>query len=274
MVGGQQDVVLGQPGLHLLGERRPRPDQLPQPRPVRAEEAVIETPLLLDGEAAAVGQPLAVADEETALAVGDTGRIWTWDGIAWTNPRFRVPGEFSGQLIEPRGKLHAAWTANGNEFYIVGSGGAAYRSNGGFQNFEALDTRFAEPLRGVWGTGNTNVYGVGLDSIILRYTDQWRRVTNNGADELPTTFLFGIHGRGGNDFLVVGWRGVALHFDGRWRAEVTTVDSDLRSVWMAPKFLAFPEEPDSPEVDIAFAVGTSGTILRRQLPLPEPTPPN
>jgi len=210
-----------------------------------------------------------VHDAENAMAVGDTGTIWVWDGIEWSRPRFRVPGEFSGEFIEPRGKLHAVWTDNGNRYYVVGSGGAAYRSRGEPTNFEAIDTRFAEPLRGVWGTGNDNVYAVGLDSIILRYSNQWRRVRDDGADEVPTTFLFGIHGRRRNDFLVVGWRGVALHFDGRWRVEQTFIDADLRGVWMAPKVPAFPEDPESPDLDISFAVGTSGTVLRRELPLPE-----
>jgi len=206
---------------------------------------------------------------ENAMAVGDTGTIWTWDGIEWSRPRFRVPGEFSGDLIEPRGKLHAVWTRNGNRYYVVGSGGAAYRSTGEPTDFDAIDTRFSEPLRGVWGTANDNVYTVGLDSLILRFTNQWRRIRDNGAEDVPTTFLFGIHGRRGNDFMVVGWRGIALHFDGRWNVENTFADADLRSVWMAPRVPAFPEDPASPDLDVAFAVGTSGTVLRRELPLPE-----
>ena len=210
-----------------------------------------------------------VHDAENAMAVGDTGTVWVWDGIEWSHPRFRVPGEFSGELIEPRGKLHAVWTDNGRRYYVVGSGGAAYRSSGEPTNFEAIDTRFAEPLRGVWGLANNDVYAVGLDSLILRFTNQWRRVRDDGAEEVPTTFLFGIHGRRGNDFLVVGWRGVALHFDGRWNVEQTQVDADLRSVWMAPQVRAFPEDPASPTLDISFAVGTSGAVLRRELPLPE-----
>ncbi len=209
-----------------------------------------------------------VHDEENAMAVGDTGRMWLWDGVEWRKPRFRVPGEFSGEFIEPRGKLHAVWSRNGDTYFVVGSGGAAYRSNGSPTEFVSTDTRFAAPLRGVWGTGNENVYSVGLDSIILRFTNQWRRVQNQDADEVPTTFLFGIHGRRGRDFLVVGWQGIALHYDGRWRAEDTRVTTDLRGVWMAPLFPADPEDPESRLVDRSFAVGASGTVLRREVPPP------
>jgi hypothetical protein len=212
-----------------------------------------------------------VFDAENAMAVGDTGTIWTWDGLEWSRPRFQVPGEFSGELIEPRGKLHAVWSGNGRAYFIVGSAGAAYRSRGDPTNFEAIDTRLSEPLRGVWGTANDDVYAVGLDTLVLRYTNQWR--VDGDLDDAPTTFLFGIHGRGRNDFLVVGWRGVALRNDGEWRVEQTYTDADLRGVWMAPRVPAFPpeDEPDLPvlQLDRSFAVGTSGTILRRELPLPE-----
>ncbi|MEM1026260.1 MAG: hypothetical protein AAGD10_17735 [Myxococcota bacterium] len=215
-----------------------------------------------------------VHDDERALAVGDGGTVFAWDGTEWSNPAFRVPGDFSGELIEPRVALQGVWTPNGDDFTIVGSSGAAYRSQGVATGFASLDTRIAEPLRGVWGTGNGNVYAVGLDSIILRFQNgQWQRQRNDGIASLPTTFLFGVHGQRANDFLIVGWRGVAIRrANGLYVQEETLVDVDLRDVWVAPREQIVPYPDELPDVtvnlDVGFAVGTNGTILRRQPPLP------
>ena len=196
---------------------------------------------------------VTIGRDDRGLAVGDGGRILLWDGIAWTPLPLEVPGEFSGELIAPKGTLQRAWTQNGGRFYITGSGGAAYRSNDGLERFEAIDTRISDPLRGVWGTGNNNVYAVGLEGLILRFSGgQWRRVTNDGADELPAAFLFGVSGKAADDIAVVGWRGTAIRFDGdRWAVETTDSDVDLRDVWVATA------------TNAAFAVGASGTVLRR-----------
>ena len=201
---------------------------------------------------------VALGAEDSGLAVGDGGRVLGFDGAQWAAVPFAVPGEFSGELIEPKGVLKGVWSANGQRYYISGSGGAAYRSARGFESFEALDTRVSEPLRGIWGTANDNVYVVGLDSLILRFNGQWRRVQGEGADALPRAFLFGIWGRGGDDITLVGWRGVAIRrLDGAWRAEDTGVDTDLRGVWVDEL------------TGVAYAVGATGTVLRRDPP-PEP----
>lgn len=203
---------------------------------------------------------VALGEEESGLAVGDGGRVLGFDGTTWLDVPFAVPGEFSGELIEPKGVLKGVWTGNGQRYYISGSGGATYRSASGYASFEALDTTVSEPLRGIWGTANDNVYVVGLDSLILRYSGQWRRVVNNGASDVPRTFLFGVWGRNSEDITLVGWSGVAIRrLDGAWIAEDTTVKSDLRGVWV------------DAETGLTFAVGSAGTVLRREEP-PEETP--
>src|SRR5205085_2670233 len=105
----------------------------------------------------------------------------------------------SGQTIEPLGVLKGVWSSDGNRFYISGSGGAAYRTIPGSTQFESLDTRVNEPLRGLWGS-NGSVYAVGLDGLILRYSGgMWRRVRSQGADELPAAFFFDIDGASEDD---------------------------------------------------------------------------
>lgn len=204
---------------------------------------------------------VAVGGRGTALAVGDQGRVWGYDGEAWSPVDFQIQGELSGELIAPRPVLQAVWTLNGRRYYFVGSGGAAFRSADGFRRFEALDTRGSEPLRGVFGFAHDHVYAVGLDGLILRYTNQWRRVVSDGADRLPRTFLFGVAGRGPDELTVVGWRGVAAHFDGEsWARQGTGTDRDLRAIWV------------DPETGAAFAVGAGGLVLRRAPPPPEALP--
>lgn len=201
---------------------------------------------------------LALGADDGGLAVGDRGHVIGWDGTTWTALNFTVPGEFSGEPIAPKGVLKGVWSGNGRRYYITGSGGASYRSASGYQSFEALDTRISDPLRGVWGSANDNVYAVGLDSLILRFSGQWRRVTNEGADLLPRTFLFGVAGAAADDITCVGWKGIAVRrVDGAWIQEETGVNNDLRGVWV------------DTETGIAFAVGTTGTVIRRTPP-PEP----
>jgi hypothetical protein len=200
---------------------------------------------------------LAVGSDDSAVAVGDSGRVMVWDGMVWDSIRFRVPGEFSGSLIEPKTTLQGIWTGNGSNYYVIGSGGAAYRSDGGYNSWSALDTLIAEPLRGIWGAGNSNVFAVGLDALILHYTGEWRRIQNNGAGELPRVFFFGIDGIPGEEITIVGWRGVVARFDGStWFAEPSGIEADLRDVWI------------DPVTKVAYAVGASGTVIRRDPPPP------
>jgi hypothetical protein len=185
------------------------------------------------------------------------GRIMTWDGTLWTHIRFRVPGEFSGSLIEPKTSLKGVWTRDGGRYYITGAGGAAYRSDNGYASFESIDTRQSAPLRGIWGQSYGNVYAVGLEGLILNYQGEWRRVRNDGADELPNAFLFGIDALDASDITIVGWRGTAVRYQGgAWFVEGTTTDRDLRSVWI------------DPVTEVAYAVGASGTVIRRDPPPP------
>lgn len=196
---------------------------------------------------------LHVGANDHAVAVGERGRVLAWNGVEWVPVPFLVSGEFSGELIEPKSVLKSVWSKDADRYFLSGSGGASYRSSGGTGTFEALDTRVSEPLRGIWGTGDDNVYVVGLDALILRFSGGWQRIRNNGADELPRVFFLGIDGTSRNDVTVAGWQGVIARLSsGRWGVERTDVDVDLRDVWVAR------------DRDLAFAVGAAGTVLRRE----------
>jgi photosystem II stability/assembly factor-like uncharacterized protein len=201
---------------------------------------------------------VTMANNESGMIVGDNGRVLVFDDpgagpVQWRINRFAVRGEFSNMLIDPKASLKAVWT-NGNTYYMVGAGGAAFRSTNGPRNYEALDTLISDPLVGVWGPGGDNVFAVGLDSLLLNFSGgQWRRVNLEG---LPRVFLMDADGQGG-DITVVGWRGTVLRRgpDGYF-AERTDINTDLRGIWI------------DPITEVAWAVGASGTILRRDPPPP------
>ncbi len=191
------------------------------------------------------GVHLVAADD--GLAVGDRGTVLAWDGMAWRDVDFQVESELSGELVRPRTTLAGVWSADGRRWYLTGAGGASFRSQNRLARFEALDTRESVPLRGVWGTGGA-VYAVGLEGIVLRFDNRWRRTEN----PLPDAFLFGIGGQSEADLTVVGWRGtIGRRVGGEWRLESAERQVDLRDLWV------------DPETGAAFAVGARGTILTR-----------
>lgn len=200
---------------------------------------------------ATTGRDLAalhVVDAETALTVGDAGTILEWDGAAWAPVTFEIESELSGALVEPRTALAGVWSANGQRWMISAAGGQTYRSAGGTSSFAAVDSRESLPFRGVWGTSNGSVYTVGLEGVVLRYTNRWRRESAG----LPDQFLFGVWGRSESDLTVVGWGGtIARRLDGEWMREDSGSEVDLRDVWV------------DAETGAAFAVGARGTILTR-----------
>jgi hypothetical protein len=202
-----------------------------------------------------------VGNRTNAIAVGDHGRVLGWNGRRWRIVPLLVRGAFSNELISPQGVLKGIWNSgDGDQYFISGSGGASYRSSGGFASFELLDTQVSEALRGVWGSpGGGTVYTVGLNGLILRFqNDNWRRVRNNGADKLPAQFFFDIDGTSADDITIVGWGGTAVRFiNGAWITEETGTKRDLRAVWI------------DRTTQVAFAVGADGTVLRR-----DPRPPD
>lgn len=200
---------------------------------------------------------LAIGGERSGLAVGGGGRMFIWSGgDTWTPTRLTIPGSISGDPVSPSGSLERAFAADENTYMITGSGGATYRSTNGLQTFSSVDTTLSEPLRGVWGNGGSDIYAVGLGTLVLHYDGSWQRVTHDSLSALPSRFLFGIDGRSGEDDLtVVGWGGFIARMRGEnWFLEDSQTTRDLREVWY------------STDDQTAFAVGANGTVLKRPVP--------
>lgn len=185
---------------------------------------------------------------ELGLAVGDRGRVLRWEGQLWSDLDFAVPSELSGTLIRPRTTLVGVYSANGRRWVLTGAGGASFASTDGPEGFTSVDTLEEVALRGAWGPGPGTTYTVGLEGVVLRLTNRWRRE----RFEFPDTFFFGVWGRGEEDLTVVGWGGqIVRRLDGEWRSERSGSGVDLRDVWV------------DAETGAAFAVGAGGTILTR-----------
>lgn len=202
---------------------------------------------------------LYTAADDSAIAVGDQGRVLGWDGRRWSIIKFVVLGEISGRPISPLEVLKASFSRNPDRYWIVGSGGSTYRSSGVLSSFESVPTEVPDPLHGVWGSiGGGPLYAVGLGGLVLGFDNgQWRRIRGENDDSIPNVFLSDIDGLSGSDITVVGWRGIAVRFlNGQWYKEETGIVSDLRGVWV------------DPETGTAFAVGAHGTIIRRDPPPP------
>ncbi|MBX3199854.1 MAG: hypothetical protein KF894_17085 [Labilithrix sp.] len=130
------------------------------------------------------------------------------------------------------------WIAldNGNEepwargTIAHGTAGAA----GDPLSWTSIDSKSTAPLESIWGSSATDVWAVGGNGIVRRFT--------GGAsfaivDGVPTTAaLHGVWGSGRNDVWVVGDSGTILHYDGAAWSEATVAfplgrKPNLKAVW-------------------------------------------
>jgi hypothetical protein len=98
-------------------------------------------------------------------------------------------------------------------------------------------------LWGVWGAAANDVFAVGGNGNIYRYTTSWNKMTN--AD---TRTLNSVWGSGSTNVIAVGNAGAFLKYDGSWNALTPGTTADLKEVWGA-------------SATNVFAVGTGGTII-------------
>jgi photosystem II stability/assembly factor-like uncharacterized protein len=148
--------------------------------------------------------------------------------------------------------LNAVWGSGPNDVYVVGGIGLILHSSDG-TSWTRQTSGSAEYLNGVWGSGPNDAVVVGDNGTVLH-------TTNGGATWAPVTVpathnLNRVAGASGILFAVgqVGQSGtvlVSVDKGATWTAEAAG-DADLYGVWT--------------NGSAAFAVGSNGTILRRQM---------
>jgi hypothetical protein len=211
------------------------------------------------GSGSATGQPLLGIDGEGGeiIAVGYGGRAVWFDGAAWSDIAYTVPGGAAGQVR----RLRAAVAFGNGNAMVVGDEVALVRAGGAWTEVDMsplfADRRFF--FSGVWGNSMTDVFAVGrefdpattLESAVIVHFDGtlWERSSTPAG---PTS-CEGISGNGAV-VIVVGSNGSVLRSPGGASASWTTEDlcettsSTLHDVWVGP-------------ADFAAAVGSGAVFL-------------
>ena len=155
---------------------------------------------------------------------GSRGMIFRWDGEGWTEEPL------------PADTPSLNWvTGAGGDVWAVGYEGAALRLE------EGSWVRYPSPtesmLWGSWGADAGEVWAVGGDGVkddpvLLRWGgESWESVVLPALDP-DSHGLFKVWGSAADDVMVVGDRGVTLHYEGsEWSAVDTGSIVDLISLW-------------------------------------------
>jgi len=120
-----------------------------------------------------------------------------------------------------------------------------YTGGARWEDFQVVPSCAPYPLRALWGTSATNVYGVGDTETIIHYDGTWSTQRTGAHD------LFAVYGSGANDVYAVGSAGTVLHSaDGMtWsQAPVPVTTDGLAGVWVA-------------DANHVFIVGAAGRFL-------------
>ncbi|UCB42938.1 MAG: hypothetical protein JSV77_10915 [Dehalococcoidales bacterium] len=116
------------------------------------------------------------------------------------------------------------------------------------QTWKAMEGPYTDELNDVWGSSISNVYAVGIGTILHYNGLKWSRVT------VEYISYYGIWGSSSSDIFVTGSRdgreGVIVHYDGSgWSEVVSTTNAYyLEGIW-------------GTSASDVYAVGANGTIL-------------
>jgi uncharacterized protein YjdB len=151
-----------------------------------------------------------------ALAVGELGFVFRWDGTSWTR-----------QLAPTLERLNTVWAASEQLAFIGGDHGVLLRWTGGAWTETASPT--TEHIYALWGADATHVWAVTEGGEILRWDGSAWSIAHTQARP-----LYGIYGTSTHDVHAVGLEGVALHWNGSsWQSRNTGTSHVLVGLWAA-----------------------------------------
>ncbi len=171
-----------------------------------------------------------------ALAVGELGFIFRYDGATWTR-----------QAAPTLERLNTVWAASSSVAFAGGDNGVLLRWNGSSWSEQTSPT--GEHVYAMWGADADDVWAVTEGGEVLHWTGSaWRIAHDQSAP------LYGIHGTSRSDVHVVGLNGTVLHWDGRaWETRNTGTSHVLVGLWAAESRQA---------VTVGARDFTSGVALR------------
>jgi uncharacterized protein YjdB len=149
-----------------------------------------------------------------ALAVGELGFIFRYDGAAWTR-----------QPAPSLERLNTVWAASPDVAFAGGDNGELLRWNGTTWSRQTSPT--TAPIYAMWGADADAVWAVAEGGEILRWDGATWRV-----EQVVGSTLYAVHGTSRTDVSAVGLDGAAFHWDGtRWSARNTGTSHLLVGVW-------------------------------------------
>ncbi len=216
-------------------------------------------------------------------AVGDTGRIFRFDGTTWTQQNgLGAPAPQTPVIAQLRSIFGWGTTGTADRAtYAAGFRGtmlmARANANGGqWTDITTLvrnhDDSLTVPLRttwyGIWCGGAGNCVFVGAWGQIRRWngerfplaTDRFKTVDQGtitsrhnpltlGSATSLSKHLVGVYGFGASNVYAVGQGGLILHWDGSaWKPMTTNTSETLYNVW-------------GTSATNVYAAGTNGTLL-------------
>lgn len=159
--------------------------------------------------------------------VGGVGRVYRWQGSAWTGV---------GGTTFDTSPARSIFGFGTQELWVGGLGGAMRRSTDAGATWNMVNSGIAadDRMTAMWGASNTDIWAGGRNSatsqsVLLRYNGStWTTVTTAfGADEIR-----GIWGSGANSVFFVGLGGKISRWDGSTLSPMTsgTIET-LVAVW-------------------------------------------
>ncbi len=162
------------------------------------------------------------AATDDIFIAGYDGKIWHYDGSAWT-----LMADTGYKRV-----LQDMWGSGGDDVYIVGANTTAGRE-GAVLHYDgsawsADSTYFEHDLYGVSGTSSSDVVVVGIDGAIYRFDGTAWNLEPSGT----TNGLRRVWAGAPDNYWAVGVGGTVAHYDGvSWQIVDLGLESMLWSVW-------------------------------------------
>lgn len=161
----------------------------------------------------------------TSIASASSYPLWAVGGggalLVVAGTQFRLSSQAGIDIL-------AVWASSATNVW-ASSLGTMLHYNG--TNWTSAYVSANDSMRGIWGTGPTNVYSVGRSGTIAHFDGtSWTSATVNPSS--PPFGYNGIYGSSNSDIWAVGQGGLVAHYNGTaWSFPARTGSGNLTGVW-------------------------------------------
>jgi uncharacterized protein YjdB len=193
------------------------------------------------------------ASATSALAVGEFGFVYRWNGSAWS--RVSAPTTTT---------LKAVWMADATSAFLGGDAGTLLRWDG--TSLSSMTVPTTSDILAVWGTSRTNVYATTRAGELLRFTG-----TSWTVQSTAPSALWALTGTGATNVYMAGENGFVQQLDGTMMTAWPSAGTGtLTGLWMlgATAGYAVGASPDGLQgAAYRFASGTWSPISTGSTPV-------